>query len=490
MATIQELEKQKDTYQKALNKIKNNNNLKLSLESQIRQIDDLIQTMSGSANTNAPVTQTPPDESGMTPFMKAILSTLKMQMQSGAGSGVDSVQVRGLIEQYLKDDKVKLSELDQSVLDEIKKNQIVKLAIPNFPQEITIDSDTAMIPNFYKIVDDVIAGNNVYLIGEAGGGKTYTAEKISEALQRTYVTLNCSQYTSPLEILGGQSVEGFKQGKLIDCWKNGKILILDEMPKLDPNTAGLFNDALAKSTKTKTNEQSKINSANAEEPPIMRNQNFGIIATGNIYPNEPPAPQYRGNNQQDLSLLDRFSGSVYYTEFDKKTDEKMCRFQFMYDFLVGNYYEYMLAKNSISTPPVPLPPPVGLRTWIESLGLKSLALVSYRTIVSMRVGFEYQLVREIAKRGGNNIDIIGKTLANTFESYMVAFKSNRDTYNNLISSTGYTDDYIKNLAESNINDILKDESGWKKSLTEYEQQRANPIFSRYDDFYTAQYTQI
>lgn len=485
MATIQELEQRKDALQKAFNKIKNNNNLKASLQSQIQEIEGEIQTLSGSATTNAPATTTPPDESGMTPFMKAILSTLKMQMLSGSGSGVDSAQVRGLIEQYLKDDKVKLSELDQSVLDEIKKNQIVKLAIPNFPKEITIDSDTAMIPNFYKIVDDVIAGNNVYLIGEAGGGKTYTAEKISEALERTYVTLNCSQYTSPLEILGGQSVEGFKQGKLIDCWKNGKILILDEMPKLDPNTAGLFNDALAKSTKTRSDESAKINSANAEEPPITRNKNFGIIATGNIYPNEPPAPQYRGNNQQDLSLLDRFSGSVYYTEFDRNTDEKMCRFQFMFEFLVGNYYEYIQARKDNLT----LPAPRGLRTWIESLGLKNLALVSYRTITSMRVGFEYQLVREIAKRDGNVIDIIGKNLANTFDSYMVAFRSNRDTYNNLISQTGYTDDYVRNLAESNINDILKDENGWLNSLTPYVRDRASSIFQRYDDFYTAQYTQ-
>jgi len=483
MATIQELQQQKDAIQKAVDKIKNSNSLKLNLQNQIEQIDSEIQAMSGSAGTPPADTQTPPDTSGMTPFMKAILSTLKMQMQSGAGSGVDSPQVRAIIEQYLKNDKVKLSELDQSVLDEIKKNQLVELQIPNFPKPITIDNDTAMIPNFFKIVDDVLAGNNVYLIGEAGGGKTYTAEKISEAIERTYVTLNCSQYTSPLEILGGQSVEGFKQGKLIDCWKNGKILIIDEMPKLDPNTAGLFNDALAKSTKTRTNEQAKINSANAEEPPIMRNQNFGIIATGNIYPNEPPAPQYRGNNQQDLSLLDRFSGSVYYTEFDRNTDEKMCRFQFMFDFLVGNYYEYINAKNSGGT----LPAPRGLRTFIESIGLKNLALVSYRTITSMRVGFEYELVREIAKREGNDVTIDGKTLAGTFDSYMVAFRSNRDTYNNLITQTGFTQDFIRNLVQTNIDAILSGESGWLNSLTTFVRNNAQPIYKRYDDFYTAKF---
>jgi len=144
------------------------------------------------------------------------------------------------------------------------------------------------IPNFFDIIDDVLAGNNVYLIGEAGGGKTYTAEQVSKTLKRDYVTLNCSQYTSPLEILGGQSVDGFKQGKLIDCWKKGKILIMDEMPKLDPNTAGLFNDALAKSSKTRPDADAKINSANPDEAPIERAKDFAIIATGNIYPNQPP----------------------------------------------------------------------------------------------------------------------------------------------------------------------------------------------------------
>lgn len=486
MATIQELEQRKNALQKAVDKIKNNNNLKASIESQIQEIDGEIQTLSASAGT-PPATQTPPDTNGMTPFMKAILNTLKMQMQSGSGTGIDSAQVRALIEQYLKNDKVKLSELDKSVLDEIKKNQIVKLSIPNFPQEIIIDKAKADIPNFYKIIDDVLAGNNVYLIGEAGGGKTYTAEQISKTLQRNYVTLNCSQYTSPLEILGGQSVEGFKQGKLIDCWKNGKILILDEMPKLDPNTAGLFNDALAKSSKTKPDDEQKINSADAEEPPIPRNKNFGIIATGNIYPNENPPAQYRGNNQQDLSLLDRFSGSVYFTEFDKNTDLRMTRFKFLYDFLVGNYYEYIQAKN---TPNAPLPTPVGLRTFVESIPLKNLALVSYRTITAFRVGFEYELVRAIAKKEGNPTTIIGKTLENTYESYLVAFKSSPDSLNNLLTSSGYTLDYVRNISQNAIAEILKDEKGWQNSLNDLVRQESDPYFHRYLNFYTADYLNL
>lgn len=413
-------------------------------------------------------------------FNKAIAATLLAFMESGQGSGVDSPAVRGLIKDYLKEEKVKLDELDKSILEEIKKNQTVILDIPAFGKKIEINSKVARIPNFYEILDDVLAGNNVYLIGEAGGGKTYTAEMVAKTLQREYVTLNCSQYTSPLEILGGQSIEGFKQGKLIDCWKNGKILILDEMPKLDANTAGLFNDALAKSSKTRPSSESKINSANPDEPPIQRADDFAVIATGNIYPNEPPAPQYRGNNQQDLSLLDRFSGSVYYTEFDKNTDQDTTRFKFLYDFLVGNYYEYIQAKmegRSIE--------PKGLRTVIDHLNLKNLALVSYRTNIAFRVGFEYELVRAIAKSEGKNVEEMGKTLLKTFKSYMVAFKIGSDAYNSIIKTTKYTDAYINNLAKDAIKQILSGDDGFINSLNPLLQSTASKMYGRYKDFFVA-----
>jgi cobaltochelatase CobS len=414
-------------------------------------------------------------------FLKSIMSTLSTFMASGAGSGVDSPAVRGMIKEYLQDEKVKLEELDKSILEEIKKNQTVILELPAFGKKIEINSKTARIPNFYEIIDDVLAGNNVYLIGEAGGGKTFTAEMVAKTLEREYVTLNCSQYTSPLEILGGQSIEGFKKGKLIDCWQNGKILILDEMPKLDANTAGLFNDALAKSSKTKTASEAKINSANPDEAPIERANDFAVIATGNIYPNEPPAPQYRGNNQQDLSLLDRFSGSVYFTEFSNPTDQDTTRFKFLYDFLVGNYYEYIEAKLKGNA----LPEPKGLRTVIESLNMKNLALVSYRTNIAFRIGFEYELVRAIAKKQGKPVQEGGKTLLNTFKSYMVAFKIGSDAYNSIIRTTKYTDSYIQSLANDAIREITKNENGFLDSLNPLLKETASNMYGQYKDFYVA-----
>lgn len=412
-------------------------------------------------------------------FLKTMLATIQATMAMGEGSGVDSPTVRAMIREYLKDEKVKLDELDKSILEEIKKNQNVILQIPAFGMSIQVSAANARIPNFFDIIDDVLAGNNVYLIGEAGGGKTYTAETVAQTLRREYVTINCSQYTSPLEILGGQSIEGFKQGKLIDAWKSGKILILDEMPKLDANTAGLFNDALAKSSKTRSKDKAKINSANPDEPPIERDNNFACIATGNIYPNTPPAPQYRGNNQQDLSLLDRFSGSVYYTEFDQNTDQDTTRFKFLYDFLIGNYYEYIDAKMKGD----PLPEPRGLRTVIDSLQLKNLALVSYRTNVAFRVGFEYELVRAVAKMEGKEVETRGKTFLKTFKSYMVAFGINSDAAKSIIKATKYTDSYIQSVANDAIKEITKDKDGFFNSLNPLVKDTASKIYKEYNDFF-------
>jgi len=323
-------------------------------------------------------------------------------------------------------------------------------------------------PTHLYITDDYIVTHN-----------TYTAEEVAKKLKREYLIINCSQYTSPTEILGGQTIEGYKEGKLINAWRDGKILILDEMPRLDPNTAGLFNDALAKSSKTRESKNAMISSTNPEEAPIPRNENFALIGTGNIYPNTAPPKKYKANNQQDLSLLDRFSGSVYKVEYSKPIDELTSRFKFLYEMLVGNYYEYTEAIKNNQTPPEAK----GLRTILKDLSLDDLAVVSYRTLVSFRVAFEIELVRAIAKSEGKDVGINkGKTLQKAFDSFLVAF--DKTTVDIIITKSKFTPAFIKSKVDETIKEIIN--GNMVSTLNDSVANSVSSIFKKYSDFFVAE----
>ena len=173
-------------------------------------------------------------------------------------------------------------------------------------------------PLFQKILTDLVSMNNVYLYGGAGTGKTYIAKQIADFMDWDYIELNCNQFTSQLDILGGQTIEGYQVGALEMGWgnlndkgnpsgKSGAVLCLDELPKIDPNTAGILNAALA-----------NVKNYNGGLPPEVKNGrnqkipkgNLLIIATGNVKLNEM-STQYEANFKQDLSLQDRFAGSTY-----------------------------------------------------------------------------------------------------------------------------------------------------------------------------------
>ncbi len=206
------------------------------------------------------------------------------------------------------------------------------------------------------VTDDYIVTHNTYL-----------AKAIAECiLHQDAQQINCSQWTSPIEIRGGQTITGYKEGVLIIGWANGSVLILDELPKLDPNTAGLLNEALAETAAMpKYDKEGKViaktipyitngrgqriykgeglravqyaaRSNKAQSYPawyeeqvknnaleeIAHEFRFSVIATGNT-DMKTVSNKYSGNQRQDYSLVDRFAGSFYEVVAEKETEMQL-----------------------------------------------------------------------------------------------------------------------------------------------------------------------
>lgn len=301
-------------------------------------------------------------------------------------AGVNKQEVNDIVDEQFKTVKFGKNNLDSTVLDLIGKTQTVQIV--NWQNVVVKTSDGKKRKIFDLILSDFEAGNNVYLYGGAGTGKTFIAGQIAKALNYKLITLNCNQFTSPLDIIGGQTIEGYQEGRVTDAFGNlflpeinprtgkeysGAVLLLDELPKLDPNTAGVLNDALSKiKDPVERTEEGK------EVPPTIQNgrgtiinkKNVFVIATGNSLLNEADV-NYEANFKQDLSLQDRFAGSTYELIIDPqyeldnimsniKVGDEIASFVFIFNFLFK------------------------LRKSIETNNFAGRAFVSQRLMVSFR----------------------------------------------------------------------------------------------------------
>jgi hypothetical protein len=316
-------------------------------------------------------------------------------------ASVDKKQVEDIVDEKFKKTKIGKTNLDSAVLELIGKTQSVQII--NWQNVVVKTSDGKKRKIFDLILSDFEAGNNVYLYGGAGTGKTFIAGQIAKALNYKLITLNCNQFTSPLDIIGGQTIEGYQEGRLTDAFGNlflpeinpktgkeysGAVLLLDELPKLDPNTAGVLNDGLSKikdPVERSENGKEIMPTIQNGRGQIIYKKNIFVIATGNSLLNEADV-NYEANFKQDLSLQDRFAGSTYELIIDPqyeldnimsniKVNDSIASFTFIFNFLFK------------------------LRTSIEKNNFSGRAFVSQRLMVSMRDTYiAYRLNAEMGEK--------------------------------------------------------------------------------------------
>jgi cobaltochelatase CobS len=439
----------KEEYQRLINDPATNPALKQLAETKLYNLQMLEKSAEGDKTA---------------PLILALAEAMeKMQpvtLTSAVGTSVSKEEVEKLVKDALKKGKIKYDDLSDELKD--KLNGMVKVTLnlttntytANVSGGLTLDEVND--PLFQKIVSDVVAQNNIYLYGTAGTGKTFTSEKLAKFLGWTFVEVNCNQFTSPLDLIGGQTIDGYQKGKLEIAWSNvdensknleGAVLCLDELPKLDPNTAGLLNSALAKI---------KLPNAtirNGRGQTISKGK-LVIIGTGNTRLNETNL-EYEANFKQDLSLQDRFVGSCYEVMFNYRLEYT----DIMKDFLF--IWIYMIKMREV----------------IIAERYTSKAFVSMRILISMRDS--YRVYREWLSSPDETVDGLKmsspKTLKESLDSFLNLFNPNQIVV--LKEKTKY-DDFIQ-LIETK-NKIAKWQNGGLN--TESEIKAGAKLVADYDDY--------
>jgi len=348
-------------------------------------------------------------------------------------------QIDEVIAERLKKLKINQANLSSELKELIGQTKTTVIQI----NEIKVSSSSGSKGRRLEdvLLSDAEAQNNVYLFGEAGTGKTYMAGVIADKLNYKLITLNCNQFTSPLDIIGGQTIDGYKEGRLTQAWGNldlgtnplgepylGALLLLDELPKIDPNTAGILNDGLAKikdsikeitdSKGNKVQVMPTIMNGNGE---LVSKKKIFIIATGNSLLNEANK-DYEANFKQDLSLQDRFAGSCYKITYNYKFEYEKMMTNVSTKSLPNVKFDLTFAFNFLSQ----------LRMKIVELELTGVAFVSTRLMIVARDTFVAYIVnRELAP---NNI-AEPKKISEVVMSFMSLFKSDqRDNITNQLTA--------------------------------------------------------
>ena len=216
-----------------------------------------------------------------------------------------------------------------------------------------------------------------------------------------YFIINCSQWTSPSHIIGGFNIGGYTAGQLELAWTYGGVLILDELPKLDPNTAGLFNDALAQ-----VNDDAPV-LTNGKGIQIPKHPDFYVIAAGNTNLKTMNS-NFTGNNRQDYSLVDRFSGSIYQVGYNTKLELELT-YTAIYNIAVAlRDTDVLKAPDSAEA--------ITIRTMLN--WNRTFETQFRRKVDSPLMRYPIGISKDEARKQNYELQNMGKTIRNAIESFI------------------------------------------------------------------------
>lgn len=226
-------------------------------------------------------------------------------------------------------------------------------------------------PLLGKVLATLKAGEPPFLAGPAGCGKTWLGAQAAEALSVPFYHVCLGMGVSEMSLYGRQHAQGFTEGPLTKSFRDGGVLLVDEIDNADPNAMVAIQHAV---------EGGKVTNLLTGEV-MERNENFYVIACANTF-GKGADMVYTGRNRLDGATLNRFF--MFKLGYEKSIEKKVCPDEKLRKHLqkVRKNLEKAKATEIIST-----------RTLRQAYRLKMAEIPEFEILESISMSWSDHLVK-------------------------------------------------------------------------------------------------
>lgn len=150
----------------------------------------------------------------------------------------------------------------------------------------------------------------LFLVGEAGSGKTHLVEQCAEALGLQFYCISVCAQTTASTLLGYMDANGkYVRSLFREAYENGGVFLLDEVDNGNPNVLSVLNASISNHV------------CSFPDKMVTKHKDFILCASGNTY-GHGANRKYVGRLEIDGATLDRF----VFVEigYDEKLEDNIC----------------------------------------------------------------------------------------------------------------------------------------------------------------------
>ena len=217
---------------------------------------------------------------------------------------------------------------DVDKTDKLMRDTLLNFDVPTFEWE-GVHPDVPVVDANYKfdmtalfrVLQGIVDGNNSYLYGHTGTGKSTLVEQVCAHLKFPLVRVNFDSEISRMDLIGrdtlvtvdGQTVSKFVDGVLPDALSRPCLLLCDEVDFVRPDVMYVFQRVL---------EGNGLMISEDGGRKVIANPWFRLIATANTVGQGDETALYQGARAQSMATLDRFDNWVEMGYMKKPVETK------------------------------------------------------------------------------------------------------------------------------------------------------------------------